>query len=375
MAREGAGAVTSALQIMSQSSAGRGIWAIVDPARECYVPALSGWGIDPSRLLVLRPATVPETCWAIEQCLRCPGVSATWAWVDRSDSRAGSSSLATGGGSRRRRGLVFSADPAQREPVWADLRLLVTPQAGGRGETRRVNIEVLYRRGGLGGSAQVVGDRPCRGSCASGSRSGRSSELRSARPELRPVGARALRRPESATFDYGLQLRKPNDWAFASGQPLAEAKALLPKAVFLPADVARGPECPLSTGARLPAILTSGRSGRGRSSRIAALRSHRLHTSLEWRGTISPGCSRLLARARLSHPTCAGFHDGGGLGARPYRDRRSCPQGMKRRLYRAFQWRRCGCRLRSWSLWSPWAFRRLATCCDSRARRWPAGLA
>ena len=29
---------------------GRGIWAIVDPARECYVPAFSGWGIDPSRV-------------------------------------------------------------------------------------------------------------------------------------------------------------------------------------------------------------------------------------------------------------------------------------------------------------------------------------
>ena len=74
MEREGAGAVTLALQIMVQSSGGRGVWAIVDPARECYVAALSGWGIQPARTLVLRPGSLQETCWAIEQCLRCPGV-------------------------------------------------------------------------------------------------------------------------------------------------------------------------------------------------------------------------------------------------------------------------------------------------------------
>ena len=83
VASEGAGAVTSALQITLRSSADRGVWAVVDPAQECYVPALSGWGIDPTRCLVLRPASLQETCWAIEQCLRCPGVSTTWAWVDR----------------------------------------------------------------------------------------------------------------------------------------------------------------------------------------------------------------------------------------------------------------------------------------------------
>ncbi len=72
VARPGAGAVTSALQIMSQSSGSRGAWAIVDPARQCYFPALAGWGVDLERTLVLRPANLRETCWAIEQCLRCP---------------------------------------------------------------------------------------------------------------------------------------------------------------------------------------------------------------------------------------------------------------------------------------------------------------
>jgi protein ImuA len=153
-ARGGAGAVTSALQITSRSWAGHGVWAVVDPARECYVPALSGWGIDLGRTLVLRPASVQETCWAIEQCLRCPGVSATWGWIDERIParvhRRWQLAAEVGGGV----GLFFRPVRARREPVWADLRLLVTPQAGGRGETRRVNIEVLYRRGGLGGSAR-----------------------------------------------------------------------------------------------------------------------------------------------------------------------------------------------------------------------------
>ena len=74
MEREGSGAVTLALQVMVKSTGSRGVWAIVDPARECYVAALSGWGIQPSRTLVLRPGSFQEICWAIEQCLRCPGV-------------------------------------------------------------------------------------------------------------------------------------------------------------------------------------------------------------------------------------------------------------------------------------------------------------
>ena len=155
VAREGAGAVTLALQMMSSISRGRGVWAVVDSARECYVPALSGWGIDPDKILVLRPATLQETCWSIEQCLRCPGVSATWAWVDQRIParvhRRWQMAAEVGGGV----GLFFRPVQARREPIWADLRLLVTPRPGGQGETRRLHIEVLYRRGGLGGSPQA----------------------------------------------------------------------------------------------------------------------------------------------------------------------------------------------------------------------------
>jgi protein ImuA len=151
---EGAGAVTLALQVVSRS-ARDGTLAVVDSARDLYVPALPGWGIKLDEILVIRPATLQETCWSIEQCLRCPGIRATLAWVDnriparvhRRWQMAGES----GGGV----GMFFRPAQARREPIWADLRLMVTPRPGGQGGTRRLYIEVLYRRGGLGGCPQA----------------------------------------------------------------------------------------------------------------------------------------------------------------------------------------------------------------------------
>jgi protein ImuA len=153
-ARQGTGAFTAALQIMTRSCGG-GVWAVVDRGRDCYFPAFTGWGVDPGKILVLRPVTLQETWWAIEQCLRCPEVSATWAWLDQRISdrvhRRWQLAAEVGGGV----GMFFRPVWARREPIWADLRLLATPQAGGQGETRRMRIDVLYRQGGLGGRAQV----------------------------------------------------------------------------------------------------------------------------------------------------------------------------------------------------------------------------
>ena len=102
------------------------------------------------------PATLQETCWAIEQCLRCPGVSVTCG-VHR---EAADRRPCIAAGKWRRKSAAawaccFVPDEARREPVWADLRLRVTPLSGGQGDARRIRIDVLYRRGGLGGSAQV----------------------------------------------------------------------------------------------------------------------------------------------------------------------------------------------------------------------------
>ncbi len=154
-AAPGAGAGVLALQVRSQPWFVDGVIALVDPSGECYAPALSGWGVRPGQVLFVRPTTRQETCWAIEECLRCSGVSATWAWIEERFSprihRRWQLAAEEGGGV----GILFRPESARREPVWADLRVLVAPRPGGAGESRRARIDVLYRRGGMGGIAQV----------------------------------------------------------------------------------------------------------------------------------------------------------------------------------------------------------------------------
>jgi hypothetical protein len=155
VARDGSGAMTAGFQIVSRSFASRGFMAVVDPRAQFYPIGLPGWGISPAKTLVLRPTNPRETSWAIEQCLRCPEVSVTMAFLDQKlparVHRRWQLAAEVGGGV----GMFLRPIQAQREPIWADLRMLVTPQAGGREERRRVHLDVLYRRGGLGGGRQV----------------------------------------------------------------------------------------------------------------------------------------------------------------------------------------------------------------------------
>ena len=324
-AAPGAGAVASTMQMMSRHFAAQGILAIVDSARECHAPALSGWGFTLSRTLLVRPRTRQEACWAIEQCLRCPGVSATWAWVDQRFParvhRRWQSAAEVGGGV----GMIFRPETARREPTWADLRLLVTPLAGRSGRIPD----------GCGSTSSITGavwEVP--------PRSGRSTmprvlcvwfprwpiqRLRNEQPELR--------RSELVLFAGHNQRPcvtvcgpKAERLGVRVGQPLAEAKALFRKAVFLPADVVADREalCQLALDGQRFSPLVGLEEGIPPESLLS--RRHRLHASLGWRGADSPGCSRPLDGARLSDPTCPGRHRGSRVGGRSRGDRRRGPR-------------------------------------------------
>jgi hypothetical protein len=56
-----------------------------------HPPAAISVGIDPSQLIWVRPTTTADTVWAIDQALRCTGVSVVWApigsWLDGRDAR------------------------------------------------------------------------------------------------------------------------------------------------------------------------------------------------------------------------------------------------------------------------------------------------
>jgi hypothetical protein len=61
----------------SKSLCGAIVWC--DPQGKLYPPAVAAMGVPLDRLFLLRPKTIPDENWAIAECLRCRGVSATIA--------------------------------------------------------------------------------------------------------------------------------------------------------------------------------------------------------------------------------------------------------------------------------------------------------
>ena len=110
-----------------------GRWlAWVDPPYVPYVPALASWGVDLSRLLVVRAASGDEGLWAVEQTLRSGVCGAVLAW-SRDAARDGRSlrrlQLASEAG--RSWGLLFRSVRWAAEPSPASVRLLVEPAGPG----------------------------------------------------------------------------------------------------------------------------------------------------------------------------------------------------------------------------------------------------
>jgi protein ImuA len=108
---------------------------VLDRARAFYPPAAAGWGVDPARLIVVRPRTARDEIWAAVQSLRSPVVAAVWAMIDRLDSRnfRRLQLAAEAGGTL---GVLVRGASARGQPSWADVRLGVKPRQGER-ETRR----------------------------------------------------------------------------------------------------------------------------------------------------------------------------------------------------------------------------------------------
>lgn len=100
---------------------------VVDRSGRFHPPAVFPWlGGNRVRIVVARPSKDDDESWAIDQSLRCPGVSAVLAWPRRIDSTsmrrwqlAARSSGAIGLFARR--------IEDRREPSWADVRLVVQP--------------------------------------------------------------------------------------------------------------------------------------------------------------------------------------------------------------------------------------------------------
>ena len=229
--------MTLALLTMLPSTRDGGVWAVVDSAREILRPSLAWLGNRTQQ----NPGDPPgHSSGNVLVDRAMPALSGRVGHLGlgrQADSRAGSSPLANGGGSGGRRGHVFSARPG---PAGTDLgRLAIAGHAaGGRpGGSQTATYRGAVSPGRPGRLPPGVGDRPCRGSCASGSRSGQSSDCGSRGPSL--AGRNWCCSPARSQRPSIIACSaKAERLGLRIGQPLAEAKALLPKAVFLPADAA-----------------------------------------------------------------------------------------------------------------------------------------
>ena len=115
--------------------------AWVSPPFQPYPPALQQWGIDLSRMLIVRPRDASEMLWSAEQALSSGTCAAVLLWSDTLDDQASRrlQLAAEKGGSWA---IAFRPPSARRQPSAAALRIELLP---GREGTR---VSILKSRGG-----------------------------------------------------------------------------------------------------------------------------------------------------------------------------------------------------------------------------------
>ena len=115
--------------------------AWVAPPFQPYPPALQQWGIELSRMLIVRPKHDSEVLWSAEQALASGTCAAVLLWPAAFDDQAGRrlQLAAEKGGSWA---IAFRPPAARSEPSAATLRIEL--QASGKG----TRLHILKSRGG-----------------------------------------------------------------------------------------------------------------------------------------------------------------------------------------------------------------------------------
>jgi cell division inhibitor SulA/protein ImuA len=151
-----------AMRAFGQDGAGPRRWiAWLAPPYLPYAPALASAGLDPGRMLVVRPRgqspsqsieSPDPTLWAMEQALRSRACAAALGWIDAAETTAlrRLKLAAEEGGSL---GILFRPPYRAREPSPAALRLLLEPRDGA------LDVAILKCRGGTPGRVEGVVNR------------------------------------------------------------------------------------------------------------------------------------------------------------------------------------------------------------------------
>jgi protein ImuA len=130
------------------TKAGAIVWS--EPRHELYPPAIAGLGIPLDRLYLLHPQSTADQIWAITECLRCRGIAATIAQIDRLsriEARRLQLAAETGGGI----GILLRPLDRAASIYAAATRWLVAPMPGER-TVQRWKIQLFHAHGGRIGS-------------------------------------------------------------------------------------------------------------------------------------------------------------------------------------------------------------------------------
>lgn len=131
-----------ALRTLAAATPGEPRWiAWLAPPHLPYAPALADAGLDPARMLVIRPRAGLDRLWAMEQALRSGVCAAVLGWIGAAGDQAlRRLKLAAEEGCTPGFLLRPSAHRAECSP--AALRLALTPRDYG------LDVEILKSRGG-----------------------------------------------------------------------------------------------------------------------------------------------------------------------------------------------------------------------------------
>ena len=146
--------LTPALAYLSQQQRRWQLW--VSPPYLPYAPALVQAGINPAAVLVVRPTTVNDSLWAMEQALASQSCSAVLAWPGNiQEKQVRRLQLASKAGHCL--GVLFRPAAAAQQASPAELRLQLRGlRAMPLRESSALEVRVLKRRGGWSSSPFVV---------------------------------------------------------------------------------------------------------------------------------------------------------------------------------------------------------------------------